>query len=90
MIKCQDVDVDLYLVIIFSDCDSFDVHHALFSQGCCHLWWSQSLLPTSDNSFRSVKSLVTICLTIGCVEAFNLEDDFGLLPAVHFDKQVSV
>ena len=91
LIKSQDVGVDLYLPTTLSDWDSFDICHALFSPVCCHFFCcSQCQLPTSDNSFRRVQSLLGICLTFVSVEAFYLEDVFGLPPVVHFSKQVSV
>ena len=62
-----------------------------FSEGCCHLLCcSQCQLPISDNSFRSIQSLMGICLTFGSVEAFYVEDVFGLPPTINFDKQVSL
>ena len=91
LIKCQDVGVSLDLITTLSDCDSFDVRHALFSQGCCYLLCCiQCQLPTYDNSFRNIQSHVGICLTFGSLETVYLEDVFGLLPVVHFDNQVSV
>ena len=76
LVECQDVSNHISLHTTLSDCDSFDVGHSLFSQGCCHLCCSQRQLPTSDNSLRCVPFFMKICFTFTCVEAFHLEDVF--------------
>ena len=71
--KCQDERVGLDLFFTFSNCDSSDVCHSLFSQSSCHLLCSsQGQLSTSDNFFRSIQSFMGICSAFGSVEAFSL------------------
>ena len=87
LIKCQDVAVGLDLFFAFSNRDSSDVCHSLFSQHYCHLLcYSQGQIPTSDNSFGCVQSFMWICSAFGSMENFHFEDVFCLPPAVHLDK----
>ena len=52
LIKIQDVSVIPLFLSTLSICDSFNVCHTMFSQGCCNLVrCCQGQLSTSDNSF---------------------------------------
>ena len=61
LIKYQDICIGLDLPPAFSNSNSSDVCHFLFSQGYCHLFHcSQGQLPTSNNSFWCLQFVVEI------------------------------